>query len=147
MSRRIRRVIEVLLVEDNPGDARLMRGVLAESSTLSRVHHVEDGANAVAFLRREADFAQAPKPDMIVLDLNLPGLDGREVLRFIKGEAELKNIPVVVFTSSTAEPDMVDSYRAGASAYVAKPAGLDAFIAAVRSFERFWLNTAVLAAT
>lgn len=147
MSRRSRRVVEILLVEDNPGDAKLVLEVLAESATLARVHHVEDGASAVAFLRRENGHAQAPRPDLIVLDLNLPRLDGREVLRTIKGDAGLKDIAVVVFSSSSAESDMLGCYRAGASAYVAKPTELDEFIAAVRSFDRFWLNTAVLAAT
>lgn len=147
MMRALRRVIEILLIEDNPGDARLVREVMSDSRVVTRVHHVEDGEAALAFLRRDGDYAKAPRPDLIVLDLNLPKLDGRQVLRAIKLDPELKQIPVVVLSASALHEDMMGCYRGGASAYVTKPSELDAFIAVVRSFDRFWLEIAVLPAT
>src|SRR5690349_20340134 len=103
--------IEILLVEDNPGDARLTREALTHSKVRNRLHHARDGEEAMAFLRREGKFADAPAPDLVLLDLNLPRRDGREVLEDIKGDAQLMHIPVVVLTSSQADEDILRSYR------------------------------------
>jgi len=133
------RPIEILLVEDNPGDVRLIKEAFREGKVLNILHVVEDGVEAMAFLRRENTHAQAPRPSLILLDLNLPRKDGREVLAEIKADENLKRIPVVILTSSKSEEDVFRTYNLHANAYVAKPMGLNEFMAAVRSIEEFWL--------
>ena len=133
-------VAEILLVEDNPGDARLTLECLAECTIRNSVHHVRDGAEALAFLHREPRYAQAPRPDLILLDLNLPGLDGRDVLTAIKQDPRLRRIPVVVLTTSSAEADVLKSYDLQASCYITKPVDLDQFTKVIHDIEAFWLT-------
>jgi chemotaxis family two-component system response regulator Rcp1 len=140
------RPVDILLVEDNPADVRLTREALKDAKVLNTLHVVTDGAAAMAFLRRQDPYAAAPRPDLVLLDLNLPKKDGREVLGEIKGDAELKRIPVVVLTTSQAEEDIVRSYNLYANAYVTKPVGLPEFLGAVRALEDFWLAVVTLPA-
>jgi len=128
--------VEVLLVEDNPGDVRLTREALRDAKVRNTLHVASDGVEAMAFLRR----AEAPRPDVILLDLNLPKMNGREVLQEIKRDPALQDIPVVVLTTSQAEQDIVESYRLRANAYVTKPVGLQQFLAVVQSIEHFWFE-------
>jgi CheY-like chemotaxis protein len=130
---------EVLLVEDNPADARLTIEALSEGRVLNHLHHVKDGVEALQFLRREAPWTQAPTPDVILLDLNMPRKDGREVLSELKADPVLRLIPVVVLTTSEAESDILRSYELHANCYVTKPVDLDKFIEIVRTIEAFWL--------
>ena len=130
--------IEILLVEDNPGDARLAVEALKESKINNNLYHVKDGVEALDFLRQRGDYAGVPVPDLILLDLNLPRKDGREVLEEIKEDDELKLVPVVVLTTSEAERDLVRSYDLHANAYVVKPLDLDRFIEVVQAIEDFW---------
>jgi chemotaxis family two-component system response regulator Rcp1 len=132
--------IEILLVEDNPGDVRLTKEALKEAKVGNNLHVAEDGVEAMRFLRRDGEFATVPRPDLILLDLNLPKKDGREVLEEIKADDTLKTIPVVVLTTSHAEEDVVRSYNLHANCYVTKPVDLDQFIRIVRSIEDFWLT-------
>jgi len=132
--------IRVLLVEDNPGDADLTRETLEAGRLHLEIDVVVDGEQALAYLRREPPFAQAPSPDLIMLDLNLPRIGGREVLAAIKSDEALRVIPIVILTSSDAEHDIVKSYQLGANCYVTKPVGLEAFQAIVRSVEGFWFT-------
>lgn len=132
--------IEILLVEDNPGDARLAAEALKENKVSNNLHQVRDGVEAMRFLRREAPYAGVPVPDLILLDLNLPRKDGREVLEEIKGDPELRLVPVVVLTTSAAERDLIKSYNLHANAYVIKPIDLDRFIEVVRAIESFWFT-------
>ena len=131
--------IEILLVEDNPGDVRLTREALKEGKVYSNLHTVKDGVEAMEFLRRQGKYSSVPRPDIILLDLNLPKKDGREVLQEIKTDDALKRIPVVVLTTSEAEQDILESYELHANCYVTKPVDLDQFIRVVRSIEDFWL--------
>jgi CheY-like chemotaxis protein len=140
------RPVDILLVEDNPGDVRLTREALREARVQNRLHVVGDGAEAMAFLRREGRYAQAPQPDLVLLDLNLPRKDGREVLAEIKADAKLRHIPVVVLTTSAAERDVASSYALHANCYVTKPMELDHYLEAVRALEGFWLGVATLPA-
>ena len=130
--------IEILLVEDNPGDARLAVEALKESKVSNKLYHVEDGVEAMDFLRRRGEYASGIVPDLVLLDLNLPRKDGREVLEEIKEDPELKLIPVVVLTTSEAERDLVKTYDLHANAYVVKPIDLDRFIEVVQAIEDFW---------
>lgn len=132
--------IEILLVEDNPGDVRLTKEALKEAKVGNNLHVVEDGVAAMQFLNREGEFNEVPRPDLILLDLNLPKKDGREVLEEIKADDSLKTIPVVVLTTSHAEEDIVRSYNLHANCYVTKPVDLDQFIRIVKSIEDFWLT-------
>lgn len=132
--------IQILLVEDNPGDVRLTREALRDARVRNQLHVATDGEDAMAFLRREGGYAAAPSPDLVLLDLNLPKRDGREVLQDIKGDARLRHIPVVVLTTSQAERDILETYRLQANAYVTKPVDLEQFITVIRSIERFWLE-------
>ncbi|RJQ56739.1 MAG: response regulator [Nitrospiraceae bacterium] len=132
--------IEVLLVEDNPGDVRLMQEALKDSKVHNNLHVVYDGENAMSFLRREGVYSGAPEPNLIMLDLNLPGKDGREVLDEIKNDPGLKHIPVVIVTTSAAEQDILKSYRLHANCYVTKPVNLDQFIKVVHAIEDFWFS-------
>ena len=140
----IGRVVEILLVEDNDGDVRLTREALKEGRIRNRLHVVSDGEQALAFLNREGPHADAPRPDLILLDLNLPRLDGREVLSTIKNDRVLKQIPVVVLTSSRNEQDLLRAYDLHANCFIAKPVEFDQFIEVVRSIEDFWLTIVVL---
>lgn len=137
---------DILLVEDNPSDVHLTRLALRGSPLASRLHAVEDGEQALAFLRREGLYAEAPRPDIIILDLNLPGMDGRHLLMELKSDPDLKTIPVVVLTHSTARADVAECYEGHANCYVVKPLDFDAFESAIREVERFWLRLATLPA-
>ena len=132
--------IDILLVEDNLGDARLTQEALKESKMLNNLYHAKDGVEAMEFLRKEGKFKDMPTPDIILLDLNLPRKDGREVLAELKAMPRLKNIPVVVLTTSDAEQDIVMSYNLHANCYITKPVDLDKFIDIVRGIENFWLS-------
>ena len=132
--------VEILLVEDNPGDVRLAREGLSECKIRNNLHVVEDGVKAMAFLRRRDEYAKAPRPDLVLLDLNLPRKDGREVLREVKEDENLRTIPVVVLTTSKAEEDILKSYSLHANCYVTKPMGLQQFLDVVRSIEDFWFT-------
>jgi chemotaxis family two-component system response regulator Rcp1 len=133
------RTIEVLLVEDSPGDVRLTREALREANGSIRLHVTTDGVEAMAFLRREGPNRDAPRPDLILLDLNLPKMDGREVLAHIKADATLKTIPTCILTTSEAEVDILKSYELQANCYLVKPVQLEAFEALVKSINDFWL--------
>jgi CheY-like chemotaxis protein len=132
--------IELLLVEDNPADVDLTRETLEDSKILHRLNVVSDGVQALAFVRQMAPFDDAPRPDLILLDLNLPGKNGHEVLEELKANADLRRIPVVVLTSSQAEEDIVTSYDLQAAAYVTKPVDLEGFGQIVRALEGFWFT-------
>jgi len=138
------RPIEILLVEDNPGDVRLTIEALKEAKVRNHLSVAKDGVEALAFLRREGSYADAVRPDLILLDLNLPRKDGREVLSEIKADASLRAIPVVILTTSQAEQDIVRSYELHANCYITKPVDLDQFITVVRSIEDFWLTIVTL---
>jgi chemotaxis family two-component system response regulator Rcp1 len=131
--------LDVLLVEDSPGDARLTREVFREANTAIRLHVVPDGMEAMEFLRRKGAYANAPRPHFILLDLNLPRMDGREVLARIKQDNLLKTITTIVLTTSDAEADISQSYNLQANCYLTKPAQLDDFERVVRSINDFWL--------
>jgi two-component system, chemotaxis family, response regulator Rcp1 len=132
--------IEILLVEDNPGDVRLTREALRDAKVLNHVQVAADGVEAMAMLRKQGAHAKAPRPDLIFLDLNLPRKGGREVLEEIKQDDGLKHIPVVILTTSQAEQDIMESYRLRANAYVTKPVDLEQFLKVVKSIEQFWLE-------
>jgi CheY-like chemotaxis protein len=133
------RPVEILLVEDNPGDARLTREALKEGKIRNSLHHAIDGVEAMAFLRREGKHQSAPVPDIVLLDLNLPRKDGRQVLSEMKQDARLRSIPVVVLTTSEAEQDIVRTYELHANCYITKPVDLEKFIDIIRAIEDFWL--------
>ena len=135
---------EILLVEDDPGDADLTREYLAQAKIMLNLSVVEDGIKALAYLRQEGDYAAATRPDLILLDLNLPKKDGKEILRDIKNDHRFKRIPVVILTTSDDEKDIVASYDLGANCYVTKPVGLEQFAKIVRSIEEFWLTIVAL---
>lgn len=130
--------IQVLLVEDNPGDAQLTRIALEDSKISIHLNVVEDGVEAMAFLRKQEKYIKAAHPDMVLLDLNLPKKDGREVLAEIKGDENLKRIPVVVLTTSQAEEDILKAYNLSANCYITKPVDFDQFVKIVQSIENFW---------
>ena len=138
------RPIEILLVEDNLGDARLTREALREGEVRSELHVARDGIEALAFLRRQGAYRDAARPDIVLLDLNLPRKDGREVLAEMKADPELMRIPVVVLTTSESENDIMRCYELHANCYLTKPMELDRFIEVLRAFEGFWLATAKL---
>jgi len=132
--------VEILLVEDNPGDVRLTQETLKEFKVLNNLSVVGNGVEAMAFLRHEGRYAKASRPDLILLDLNLPKKDGREVLKEIKLDEQLKRIPVVVLTTSSAEQDILKTYELHANCYITKPVDLDQFIAVIKSIEKFWFT-------
>jgi two-component system, chemotaxis family, response regulator Rcp1 len=134
-----RKPIQILLVEDNPGDARLAIEALRDMKVRNQLHVVQDGVEAMSFLRRQGQYAGIPRPDLVLLDLNLPRKDGREVLAEIKYDADLKRIPVVVLTSSAAEQDILQAYNLYANCYITKPLDLEQFLRVIRSIEDFWL--------
>ena len=136
--------IEVLLVEDSPGDVRLTQEAFKDAKVHLNLHVATDGAKAMAFLKREGEHANAPRPDLILLDLNLPKKDGREVLAEIKESPTLKSIPVVVLTTSSSEADILRSYQLHANCYITKPVGLEGFLTVVRSIDSFWLSVVKL---
>ncbi len=138
--------IEILLVEDNPGDVRLTVESLKENKVRNNLNTVGDGVEAMAFLRREGKYSHAPHPDLILLDLNLPRKDGREVLGEIKADGDLRRIPVVILTTSKAEEDVIRTYDLHANCYVTKPAGFEQFTIVVKAIENFWLTIVKLPA-
>ncbi len=138
------RPIEILLVEDSPTDAGLTRHAFSAGQVSNRMHLVEDGEQAIQFLRREREFAQAPRPDLILLDLNLPRKSGREVLAEIRGDAQLKSLVVVILTTSQDERDVLCAYALNANAYVTKPVDLDQFLSFVRVIDQFWFSVVTL---
>jgi two-component system, chemotaxis family, response regulator Rcp1 len=132
--------LEVLLVEDSTGDVRLTREALKDAKVHINLRVVRDGIDAMAFLMREGEYVTAPRPDLILLDLNLPRKDGREVLKEIKENPELKSIPVVILTTSASEADILRSYMLHANCYITKPVNLDGFLTVVKSIDSFWLS-------
>jgi two-component system, chemotaxis family, response regulator Rcp1 len=132
--------VEILLVEDNPGDARLALEAIREAKVHNHLTWLADGVEAMAYLRKEGQFANAVRPDLILLDLNLPRKDGREVLQDIKTDPALRRIPVVVLTTSQTEEDIIRAYNLNANCYISKPVDLDQFIKIVQSIEDFWLT-------
>ena len=136
----IHKPIEILLVDDNPGDVRLTREALAGFKTPCHLSVVKDGVEAIGFLRRQGRFAQAPRPHLILLDLNMPRMDGRQALAQIKADANFRRIPVVILTTSQAEEDILRAYDLNANCYITKPVDLLQFLKVVRSIEEFWLT-------
>ena len=132
--------VEILLVEDNPGDARLALEALKDSKIRNSLSHVKDGVEALAFLRQQGDYAAAPRPDLILLDLNLPRKDGRQVLAEIKQDPDLQSIPVVILTISKDEEDVLETYSLHANCFITKPIDLGQFMKVVKSIEDFWLT-------
>ena len=136
--------VEILLVEDNPGDVRLTKEALKEGKVYNNLTWAKDGVEALEVLRQQGKHAKAPRPDIILLDLNLPKKDGREVLSVIKGDDQLKQIPVVILTTSKAEEDVLKSYELHANCYVTKPVDLEKFIQVVRCIDSFWMTVVTL---
>ena len=134
------KAIEILLVEDNAGDARLALEALREAKVHNHLSWVTDGVEALAFLRREGPYAQSARPDLILLDLNLPRKDGREVLAEIKADANFRRIPVVILTTSQAEEDILKAYHLNANCYISKPVDLDQFMKVIKTIKDFWLT-------
>ncbi|MBI5441318.1 MAG: response regulator [Deltaproteobacteria bacterium] len=144
MIRTTPQAVEILLVEDNPGDARLAAGALRDGGLRIRLHHVVDGVEALAFLRREDPWVDAPRPALILLDLNLPRKNGLEVLAEVKADPVLRRIPVVVLTTSAAEEEVGRAYDLHANCYITKPLEIESFLRVMRTVEAFWLTVARL---
>ena len=144
--RKLGRPIEILLVDDNPGDVDLAREALSDGKIVNNLSVAQDGIEALAFLRKESPFANAPHPDIILLDLNLPKMDGRQVLAEIKADPILRLIPVVVLTTSQSELDIVKSYSLHANCYITKPVDLHQFVDVIKSIENFWFSIVTLPA-
>jgi chemotaxis family two-component system response regulator Rcp1 len=140
------KLADILLVEDNPGDVRLAKEALKESKLLNKLYQVEDGTKAMSFLRQEGAYSDVPRPDLVLLDLNLPRKNGREVLAEIKADESLKRIPVVILTISRAEEDILKSYNLHANCYISKPFDMEQFIQVVKSIEDFWFSIVKLPA-
>jgi two-component system response regulator len=138
------RPIEILLVEDSPADAIITREAFVDAKLLNTLHVVEDGVQALEFLRRQGSYADAPRPDLILLDLNLPRKNGREVLAEIKADKDFKSIPVIILTTSSADEDILNAYDLHANCYVIKPVGFDNFLKAVQSIQDFWFSVVAL---
>lgn len=136
--------VDILLAEDNPGDVKLTRKALDQGRLVNNLHVVNDGVETMAFLRNDGEFADSPRPDLVLLDLNMPRKDGREVLEEIKADEDLRRIPVVVLTSSEAEEDVVKSYELHANAYLTKPVDFDGFLDVIDTLEQFWLEVVKL---
>lgn len=132
--------VEILLAEDNPGDVMLTRKALEQGKLANNLHVTTDGVDALEFLRQEGEYEDAPRPDLILLDLNMPRKDGQEVLEELRGDDELRRIPVVVLTSSESEEDIVRSYELNANAYLTKPVDFDGFVEIVNRLENFWFQ-------
>ncbi|MEO5336919.1 MAG: response regulator [Magnetospirillum sp. WYHS-4] len=141
---RRRNLIEVLLVEDNPGDASVVRAVFGEAKSLNRVHHAENGLDAVRFLRKDAPYQGVPTPHLILLDLSLPGMDGRDVLAEIKRDASLRGIPVMILTSSRTQQDILRCHEEHANCFISKPEQAEDLARAVRTAAQFWLDVVTL---
>ena len=137
-------LVKILLVEDNPGDVRLTQEALKEGRVANEMYVAGDGVDAMAFLHREGKYADAPHPGLILLDLNLPRKDGREVLAEIKADKNLRRIPVVILTTSKAEEDILKTYNLNANCYITKPVNLDQFVVVVQSIEDFWFTIVTL---
>jgi two-component system, chemotaxis family, response regulator Rcp1 len=138
------KLIHILLVEDNPGDVRLTQEAFAEIALPMQLHVAEDGEEAILFLQQQGDYALAPRPDMVLLDLNLPKIDGHQVLRYIKNNDSLRKLPVVVLTTSNAEKDISQTYKLHVNAYLVKPIDYEKFTELVQKIEAFWLRTVIL---
>jgi two-component system, chemotaxis family, response regulator Rcp1 len=138
------RPVEILLIEDNPGDVDLTKEALQEAKVSNRLHVVDDGAKAVDFLYKRGEYADVPRPDIILLDLNLPKKDGRQVLEEVKADPQLAEIPVVILTTSQAEEDIIRSYQLHANCYITKPVDFKQFMRVVKSIEEFWLTVVKL---
>jgi two-component system response regulator len=138
------RPIEILLVEDSPADIVITREAFDEAKLINSLHVVDDGVKAMEFLHQQGNYASAPRPDLILLDLNLPRKNGREVLAEIKADDELKSIPVIILTTSSAEEDILKSYNLHANCYVVKPVGFENFFKAVQSIRNFWFSVVAL---
>lgn len=138
------KAVEILLIEDNPGDVRLTIEALKESKIINNLEVVEDGIEALSFLKKEGIYKDKPRPDLIILDLNLPKKDGREVLGEIKSEDSLKQIPIVILTTSEAEEDIIKSYELHANCYITKPVNMEQFIKVVKSVGEFWFSIVML---
>jgi CheY-like chemotaxis protein len=138
------RAIEILLVEDNPGDVRLIQEALRDGKVWNNPHVVSDGEAALDYVYRRGEFVEAPRPDMVLLDLNLPKKDGREVLAVIKSDPDLRRIPVVVLTTSKEEEDVLRAYNLAANCYVTKPVEFDEFMKVIQAIENFWLTIVAL---
>ena len=138
------RTFEILLVEDNPGDTRLVIEAFRDSGTLNNLHTVGDGIKAMSFLHQEGKYADAPRPDLILLDLNLPKKDGREVLAEIKGDSELRRIPVVIMTMSSSEEDILNAYDLHVNSYITKPVDLYSFMNMFKTMEDYWIRVVKL---
>lgn len=136
--------INILLVEDNPADARLIKEVFKDTKTKNRLYVVKDGVEAMAFLNQELEYVDIPRPDVILLDLNLPRKDGREVLKELKEYDILKRVPIVVLTTSSAEEDIIRTYNNHANCYITKPVDFDQFLKVINSIEDFWLSVVKL---
>lgn len=143
-SRDMARPVEILLVEDNPGDVELIANALRVGKISNRINVAEDGESALAFLRRQGNYAGAPCPDVVLLDLNLPRKDGREVLAEIKSDPALKQIPVIILTTSQSDEDIIRAYNLAANCYITKPVDLDQFTRVVQAIEEFWFKVAKL---
>ena len=143
-AKRLSRPVEILMVEDNPGTVRLTQEVMRDSKVRNAMYVVDDGVEAMAFLRKQGRYALAPRPDLVLLDLNLPRKDGRETLAEMKQDEELKRIPVVVLTTSRSEDDVLRAYDLHANCYLNKPVGLEDFIKVVKSIENFWIEIVTL---
>jgi CheY-like chemotaxis protein len=141
---RAEKVIDILLVEDSETDAELTLEALKQGKLQNTVHHVKDGVEAMKFLRKEGSYAGERRPDLVLLDLNMPGLDGREVLKQIRADESLKVIPVVVLTTSSHDKDILESYGLAANNYIAKPVDLNSFFEVVREINNFWVRVVAL---
>ncbi len=144
MNPKLLRQAEILLVEDNPADVLMTRSAFEDFKITNTLHVVEDGADALEFLRGQGNFAGAPRPDLIMLDLNLPRKNGREVLAEIKADPALRNIPVVVLTTSKSEQDVLQSYELHANCYIVKPVGFKNFVEAIKSIKNYWFSLVTL---
>ena len=138
------RPLELLIAEDNPNDVILLREALKQAKVVSRLHVATDGVEAIEFLRRQGSHGAAPRPDLILLDLNMPRKNGQEVLVEIKGDAELKTIPIIVLTTSRSDSDVLAAYGHHANCYITKPISFDAFAEVVRSIQKFWFTSVTL---
>ena len=138
------KAIDILLIEDNPGDVTLIKEALTEGKTLNKLSVVRDGEAALAFLRKQGEYKNSPRPDLVLLDLNMPRKDGRDVLMDIKIDPELKNIPVIILTSSEAKQDITNAYNMQANCYITKPVNLKQYFNVIKLIEDFWLKTVKL---
>ena len=143
-SKTLGRPVEILLIDDSPSDALLTKEALKHGTTPNNFHHVKDGPSAMAYLQRRGEFAAATRPDLVLLDLDMPGMDGRDVLRAIRSDDALKNLTVVVLTTSSAREDIASAYELLANCYITKPVDMKEFAQAMRAFDEFWLTWAAL---